>query len=143
MQYIIGLFIIILILVLLGVSVSTIVAGIWWLVALLSALSELFFLLSFVLLLFTKRKPAAFLRLEKGKHAGLFAVYEMDQTEYKNLFPTDAILENVLYRKKEVEVQVLKVGKRKLIFDNVTLLVIGLGIPSFAFMTLVMTGMIH
>lgn len=143
MQFIFGLFIIILILILLGVSVSTIVAGIWWLAALLAALSELFFLFSFVLLLFSKRKPAAFLRLEKGKHAGLFAIYEIDQIEYKNLFPTDAILEDILYRKKEVKVQVLKLGKHKYIFDNVTLLVIGLGIPSFAFMTLVMTGMIH
>ena len=143
MEFIIAPVIIIVILVLLGVPFSTIAFGIWVVLLSLSALSELFFAFSFLLLLFTKRKPATLLRLEKGKKAGLFAVYEIDEKEHRNTFPTDAVLENKLYakhisQKDGVNVQVLRLFSRYLVFDNVTLLVIFLGLPAFLIMTVAM-----
>lgn len=140
MEFIIAPVMIIVILFLLGVPVSTIAFGIWVILVCLSILSELFFMVSFVMLFFSKKKPATFLRLEKGEKAGLFAVYEIDGEVYRNTFPTDAILEKSLYQKSQVDVRVLKLLRTYLVFDKVTLLVIILGLPAFFIMTAALLG---
>lgn len=141
MELLIILIIIIVILVILGVSVLTIIAGAWWLLGGLAALSAFFFVVMSVFALLARRKDAVFLRLEKGERAGAFAIYEMDGVEYRNTFPTDLILEKLLYQKKNVKVKVFPAEKPKMIFDGVTLTVIGIGLPAFALLTGVMFGL--
>ena len=61
-----------------------------------------------------------------------FAYYEIDGEEYRNIFPTDVFMRRFLYRKEEVHVRLLRMRKHSYVFDRVTTLVIGLGLPAFA-----------
>lgn len=143
MEFLMILVVVIVMLVLLGVSLLSIVAGIWWLLTLLGILCVVFFLLSMVLVLVAKKREATFLRIEKGKLAGAFAVYEIEGTEYRNLFPTDVFLREVLYRRKQVFVRMLQLGRKRLVFDRVTLVIVSIGLPAFTILTLIMTGFLQ
>lgn len=135
MQVLIILASIVVILIVFGFPILPILMGIFYLLEGVACLSALFFLVMAILLLFSRKKKAAFLELEEGEHSAMFAVYEIEGEEHRNTFPTDGFLGGLLYRKKDVSVRMLRLGKSKLVFDKITMIIIGIGLPAFAFLS--------
>lgn len=130
--------VIIVLLLILGVSVMNIIAGVLGFVALISILCNVFFVIMFLALCFTKKRDAKFLRIDKKNNRIPYAVYLIDTGEFSNVFPTDMILTNILYRKNDVKVRVRTTKKGLLVFDSVTQVIIILGLLSFSIMTLLL-----
>lgn len=124
--------IIIVLLIVLGVPAMPLIRGALRLLEGFSVLCELFFLVSFVLLLFTKRRRAHFLRMdEEEERIGNYAVYEVDGVEYVNTFPTELMWEKLLYKKDSTVLRILSFRKRKLVFDRVSVGIVGSGLAAF------------
>lgn len=136
MEILIVLGIIIVFMVVLGISFLPIISAVLWMLEGMALLSLLFFLITAGILLFTKKRAASFEGLEKIGKYGLHAIYKVEGEEYNNQFPTDPILKNLLYRKKEVTVRVLKMREKLLVFDAVSQLVVWIGLPAFAVISL-------
>jgi len=116
----------------LGYTLWPLVSGVLFLALMFAILCELFFAVSGVLWLLARRKKAKYLGLSEDESPASFAYYEIEGEEYRNIFPTDAFMRRVLYRKEAVNVRLLKLGKHHWVFDRVTGLVIGLGLVSFS-----------
>lgn len=115
----------------LGNSVLPIMVIVLGLMILFTVLCAVFFAVMAVIVAFTKPKRAKFIELAKNERGIPFALYEIDGKECQNTFPTDAILQKWLYNKRDVVVCFLNVGDVRLVFDKVTLAIIGIGLPVF------------
>lgn len=123
---------VIVILLVLGVSIEPLFAIVFWGIFIVSILCVLFFLVSLVGLLLAKNKKANYVELMDGEKMGAFAIYEIDGEQYRNLFPTDRILENLLYKKNIVKVKVGKWGENTYVYDPVTKGIILTGFVAFS-----------
>lgn len=128
--------VIIVLLLILGIPAMNIIAGVLGLVILFSVLCNIFFIIMFIVLCFTKSCETTFLRVDKKNNRIPYAVYLIDNREYSNIFPTDMILTDILYRKNDVKVRVKETKKGLLVLDSVTQLIIILGLIAFSIMTL-------
>ncbi len=128
MEFLIGLLVILVLLLILGVDVFLIVQGILWLMELILAAMTLFFIVSIVFLLLGKWQDAEFQRVEKEGKFG-HAVYSLSGTEQKNLYPAELILSKWIYRRKAVRVRTWERGKRHILFDRYSILIAALGLP--------------
>lgn len=124
--------ILIVVLTFLGYPIWPAITFLFFLMKLISIGSIIMFLVSLVLAILAKPVKARFLRLDENPKHMDHAIYEIDGEEYRNLFPTDWFLKKVLYRKPVVKVRFKKIGRISLVFDPVTLWVIGLGIVLFS-----------
>ncbi|MBO7514691.1 MAG: hypothetical protein J6T47_03625 [Lachnospiraceae bacterium] len=116
----------------LGYTLWPLVSGVLYLALMFAVVCEVFFVISGLMWLFARRKKAKYLGLSDDDGPASFAYYEIDGEEYRNIFPTDAFMRRFLYRKEEVRVRLLHLRKHSWVFDRVTTLVIGLGLPAFA-----------
>lgn len=122
----------IVILMVLGVSIEPLFAIIFWGIFVVSVLCVFFFFISLIGLFLAKNKKADFVELVDGDKMGAFAVYEIEGETYRNLFPTDRILEKLLYKKKTVRVKLGKFAKQSYVYDSVTKNIIWIGFIAFS-----------
>lgn len=106
-----------------------------FLLALFSILCELFFVITGVVSLFTKKKDAKYVRLEDNDKYGKHAIYLIDGEECDNMFPTDALMEKFLYKKTDTKVRILKLKKRNIVIDRPSQIIIILGLTVFSALT--------
>ncbi|MBR5058647.1 MAG: hypothetical protein IKX04_08770 [Clostridiales bacterium] len=126
----------------LGYTLWPIVSGVLFLALMFAIVCELFFVISGLMWLFARRRKAKYLGLSEDDGPASFAWYEIEGEEYRNIFPTDAFMRRVLYRKEEVNVRLLKMRRHAWTFDRVTTLVIGLGLVSFAVIIVLLSTMV-
>lgn len=137
MEIAIGLGCVILLMIILGVPIQPIIGVAIGFIMLLALLCVAFFLVMVLILFFTKKKKANFLRFEPGEKFGAFAVYEIDGAEYRNTFPTDTFTEKWFYKEGETSVMFRQTKRRLYVFDKLTLVIIGIGLPAFALIAFV------
>ena len=129
MEFVLGLTIIIILLLILGFGVDVIIMGIIALIGLVAAATELVFLFFAVRMLFSKRSEAVFSRIgrtEKGRYDVAF--YNTDFGELPNVFPAEMVMKKRLYkndRKIKLRIDV----KKKFVYDRNARLTILLGVP--------------
>ncbi len=132
MEVVIGLGCVIILLIVLGVPLQPMIALALGVMGIIAIFCTLFFIVMLVILLQTHKHNAKFIRLEEGKRIGFHAVYEVDGREYHNTFPTDTFLEKLFYQKEEVTIRIRETRHRVFVFDKLTQVIIGIGLPAFA-----------
>ena len=128
MEILIAAVVIIILLLILGISIGVIVQGILWILEILLLLMTLFFAASVIFLLLAKKQQAEFLRIDKTGKMGN-AVYRIDGREYRNTYPAEGILQNLIYRRKESSVRFRQFGKLCVLFDRYSIVCAALGFP--------------
>lgn len=131
MQFVVIAAIIIVILLIAGVSFLPLLGSVLWVLEGFAILCVVFFVISLIMLSIARPKKAKFLEIVDEERYGARAVYEVDGERCSNAFPTDEILEKWLYRRKEVTVRVLRIGKWVRVYDKVTVAIIAIGFPVF------------
>ena len=106
------------------------------LLALFSAMCELFFVITGIVSLFTRKANAEYVRLENNDKYGKHAVYLIDGEECDNMFPTDSLMEKFLYKKKNTKVRRLRLKKRDIVIDRPSQVIIILGLTVFTSLTI-------
>lgn len=130
MELIIALIIIIVLLLILGVSPGLIMGGVLGLIELLLLFMTGFFIVSVVLLLIAKPVKAEFLRIYISEVVGTFAIYRIDGEEYRNTFPAEIMFVDKIYHEgRTYSARFRKLGKKHLLFDWYSYIVIGVGLP--------------
>lgn len=130
MELIIALIIIIVLLLILGVSPGLIMGGVLGLIELLLLFMTGFFIVSVVLLLIAKPVKAKFLRIYISEVVGTFAIYRIDGEEYRNTFPAEIMFVDKIYHEgRTYSARFRKLGKKHLLFDWYSYIVIGVGLP--------------
>lgn len=130
MEFIIGLIIIIVLLLILGVSPGLIIAGVLVLIELGLLFMTAFFIVTFVLLLIAKPVKAEFLRIFVHEVVGTYAVYRIDGEEYKNTFPAEIMFVDKIYHEGKIcSARFKKFKKKHVLFDWYTYIIIGVGLP--------------
>jgi len=134
-EFIIGLVIIIVFLLVLGVQPMMILTGILGLTELFLILMTLFFIVSLILVLITKPTEGKYLRIDPNEGVGTHAVYWLENREYDNSFPAEIMFIDKIYHENKIcKLRIWKSKKnaeRYLLFDNYSLIVIGVGLPVF------------
>jgi len=102
------------------------------LVELSCVLSLLLFWVSLCLLPFSKKVDASYLDVEKADHGMYYAFYLADGQQYRCLFPTDAFLKKILYRKVDTNVRLIKIKYWARVIDRCTIVTISLGLVLFS-----------
>ena len=95
---------------------------------LLSVLLVIFFLICLLRLLFMKRKPARFTRIDYKPDGSLYQVafYQVGDKEYPCIFPEEGIFRSFFYN-PDRECHVFLSERREVLFDPVSLITILLG----------------
>ena len=107
-----------------------------FLLALFSIMCELFFIITGIVCLFTKKTDAKYVRLEDNDKYGKHAIYLIDGEECDNMFPTDALMEKFLYKKSDTKVRRLKLKRRDIVIDKPSQVIIILGLTVFTTLTI-------
>lgn len=129
MEILIGAVVIILLLLILGVPVGYIIAGLIVLIALLLAAMLGFFVVTLVLMLISRPTHGKFLRIMQHEVVGTYAIYEIDGEEYKNTFPAEIMFVKKIYREgKTYPVRLYRGKKRYMLYDWYTWIIIGAGL---------------
>ena len=127
MEFLLGLAIIVIILLILGFGPDVIILGAVILLGALTALTEIFFLYCDVRLIFSKRRSAVFTRIAKhGKAKYESAFYMTEAGELPNIFPCEVIMRNRLYDPEKTVKVHIDAGKR-FVYDRNALLTILFG----------------
>ena len=94
----------------------------------LSALLVVFFLICLIRLLFMRRKPAHFTRIDYKTEDSLYQVafYQVGDKEYPCIFPEEGVFRNVFYN-PERKCHVFLDARKGVLFDPVSLITIFLG----------------
>ncbi len=128
MEILIAALVIIVLLLILGISTGLIVQGILLIMEILLLLMTVFFMVSAVFLLIGKSREAEFLRIDKTAKMGA-AIYRIGDAEYRNTYPAEGILQNLIYRKKTCKVRFWQHGKFYVLFDRYSIICAALGFP--------------
>lgn len=125
---------------LLGVDVTTLLSILQVLLTAVAALSTIFFVVCIFMLMFSEKKKARLIGLEVSekkksdneedaeqsahKQGMRFAHYLVDGEELVNWFPAENVLQKRIYEKKEVNVRVARFGKKKVVFDRHSVVIV-------------------
>lgn len=143
-----------LIVVLILVSVALFIIGVpmvtyisWALIIMdvLLGLSVIFFVISIIMLLFSKREKVDFIGTKSNESSKIkYAYYKVIDCnkEVKNLYPTDSFSEKIFYKKKETTVSVLRLKRKIIVFDTPCILTMCLGLVMFLGCILVATTLL-
>ncbi|MDE7252962.1 MAG: P2X purinoceptor [Acetatifactor sp.] len=131
MEYLIVFGIILVLVLIFGQSFVPLMVLVLGLMGLFAVLCDFFFGVMALLAIAARPKKAVFVDVEKDDRGIGFAFYEIEGEEYRNTFPTDAFLRKLLYNRKNMRVRLLRLGDLVLVFDRVTLWIIGIGLPFF------------
>ena len=133
MEFILVLLIIIVICKIFGVSNELLVFGGLVLIELAIIGMMLLFAYFCILILFTRRKKASFSRIDRSPKGNFkVAYYIVDDEEYPCIFPSEMILNDVMYR-KERTYHVFFSKKMKKVYDIYTVITCVLGLIFSAF----------
>ncbi len=139
MEFIIAAIVIIVLLLVLGVSPFVIIGGILTLIELLLIFMTGFFIVALILLLISRPVKAEFLRIMQHEIVGTYAIYRIEGEEYVNTFPAEIMFVDKIYHEGAVSTARLHKGKKKhLLFDWYSHLVIGVGLPVSAILTVLL-----
>lgn len=118
MELIIGIVVVFILLLCMGASISFIATIALILVGLFVVFMTGFFVYAIILLISGKRTTGKYTRSEKGEKSKIpYAVYIIDNEEYKNLLPLEVMFQNKIYR-PDKEVKLILNKKKKCCFDN-------------------------
>ena len=134
MEILVSAIILIVLLLILGVNPMYIILGAIGIVELFFIFMMLFFMISFILLLITKKTTGEFLRIEDNKKIGVgtHAVYYINQQEFHNTFPAEIMFVDKIYKKnKQVHIWKREGKKLNLVFDFYSIIIIAVGLPVF------------
>ena len=134
MEIVVALVVIIVLCKILGVSNEMLVIAGLVLIELTIVFMMLLFAFFCIRMLFTKRKKASFTRVDKAPKSNFkVAYYMVDGEEYPCIFPSEMILNDLMYRKDKTY-HVLFSKRSKKVFDFWTILtcIIGFLFSSFA-----------
>ncbi len=135
MEALIVLVIMLLIIVILSGSIFSAAMILMGLFALALGLMVLFFLLSLILFVVSKRSDARLVDFTTVKKIQ-FARYESDGEVYTNLYPAETFMRDKIYENPEKTIRILNLGKRRTCLDphTRTIILVGLllSIISFA-----------
>ncbi len=138
MKWIVGCIMLAVLLTVLGiVPVKQFLSLALWAIDGLAGLCVLFFLVSVILILLSKRRQARFVRLERLDGEALFAIYESDGEELRNTFPTNRIFRKRLYRDGDRTIRVLRVRKSVWVCDRVSQIISVVGLAAFSALTVI------
>ncbi len=138
MKWIVGCIMLAVLLTVLGiVPVKQFLSLALWAIDGLAGLCVLFFLISVILILISKRRQARFVRLERRDGEALYAIYESDGEELRNTFPTNRIFQKRLYRDGERTIRVLRMRKSVWVFDRVSRFISVVGLVAFSALTVI------
>ena len=127
MEIIIGLAVVIGLLIMLGVNPFYIMEGVYVLMLLLLAATVVFFVITAISLIGSRKRRAAFDRIDKPEGKTFpSAVYISEGEEYRNSFPNEFVLKKLLY-KKDREV-ILRVTKRGGVYDKYSVVTVLAGL---------------
>lgn len=151
MEIIIGAVVVLGLLFLLGVELGTLISVVQMILSALTFLMLLFFLFCVVLLLRSKKREAQLVGLmprkkhtedkektengEESKERIKFAHYIVDGEEHTNWFPAEAIMTGKIYADKQCFVRTARLGKRLLIFDRHSVVIVVTGTILMSFCT--------
>ncbi len=141
-ELIIGAVIVFGLLYMLGVDITTLLSILQILMTVLTCLCALFFVFCDLLLIFASEKhPAKLLGIDKdggkdgeetredGKNKMLsrFAFYEVDGERLRNWFPAESVMRKRIYRQSECFVRIARLGKKRLVFDRHSMVIVAAG----------------
>lgn len=127
MEIVIGLAIVIALVIMLGVDVYYILLGVFVLMLLTLLATVVFFAVTAMTLIRSRRETVSFDRIEKPE-GGRFncAVYKNDSGEYRNSFPSEPLLKKLLYdRNHSTSVRITSRGR---CYDKYSLITIAAGL---------------
>ena len=141
MELIIAAVVILGLLFLLGVKVAALLTIVQIIMSVLTSLMLLFFLVCIVILgLLSKKHAAQFAGIkpvenkkdksdeESSERTAIsFARYLVDDEELRNWFPAEGILREKIYARKECFVRIARIGKRKIVFDRHSVVIVVAG----------------
>ena len=128
MEILIGLVVIFILLLCLGASVGLIASIALALVGLFIIFMTCFFIYAVIIMVCGERTIGTFIRSEKdGKGKIPYALYLIDDEEYKNMLPLEVMFQSKLYR-EDRKVKLILNKKRKRCFDNNAVICCILGI---------------
>ncbi|MDD6058890.1 MAG: hypothetical protein PUB97_00735 [Ruminococcus sp.] len=121
--------------IILGISMEYLVYAALALIILTIAAMGVFFLVSAVLLIFSEKAEGTLLRIEKNeKYNFRTRIYNVDGTDFRCIYPTDAIIRrknadncNKIYRLRLVR-------KMRVVFDRTSLITFACGFSFCAFL---------
>lgn len=124
-------------LLILGVSATTLLYIFLCIMELLFILCTFFFMTSLFFLLVSKRKDALCTGISDKSGFDRHVCYEIDGVSCRNLFPTDALSKKMIKIGQLTKVSVTYIGRKKklIILDNPSIFTIGVGFPIFLIMT--------
>lgn len=138
---------------LLGVEVATLLSIVQLLLTVLTALCTLFFVFCVLLLLFSQKRPAQLLGIEKTDYknksedeqkpdAALakFAFYQVDGERLRNWFPAETLMSKKIYEQKDCTVRIARLGKKRLVFDRHSVVIVVTGTILMSAATVMMTA---
>lgn len=118
MEIIIGLIIIFVLLLCLGASIGFIASIALLLVGLFIVFMTGFFIYTVILLAMGKKAKGGYIRSEKDDKSNIpYALYKVDDVEYKNMLPLEVMFQSKIYR-EDRDVGLILNEKKKRCFDN-------------------------
>ena len=113
MELFAGAVVVILLLWILGIDINVIISGVVIILFAAAVLTHLFFLVSVIGLIASKKREAYFSRFDRrGKAKWETAFYEVGDTELPNIFPCEVVMRDKLYRPdRKVKVRLSFSGK--------------------------------
>ncbi len=117
-----------------GVSWAAIQSGLMWGFTVLVCSIAFLFLVSMVFLIRGKRCNARFLRIDKKGTMGGHAVYLVDGEERTNWYPSEECFHRLIYRDRDSKAVIWCSGKRYLLFDWYSMIIVAIGFPVFTFL---------
>lgn len=137
MEILIILGIIVVLVLVFGGSFLPLISLILWIFLGMSLLCVLFFAIMAAAILLGKKKDAVLKGLERVEKFGDHAVYETEGKEYRNLFPTDGLMRTFFYRKDQVKIRLLMLQEKPVVFDGPSQLIVWIGLPAFAVLSMI------
>ncbi len=99
MEYILGIVIIVILLLILGFGLDIIISGFLWLLALATAVTEVFFIFFTVRLILSKKTEGTFSRIGRPEKSRFDApYYSTPDGEKPNVFPAEFVMRDRIYK---------------------------------------------
>lgn len=119
---------------LLGVEVTTLLNIVQIILTALTFLSALFFVFCDVLLILSEKHRAKLLCIEKqteneeqekkDKMLSKFAFYQVGESKLRNCFPAETLMSKKIYENTDCSVRIAKLGKKQLVFDRHSVVIV-------------------
>lgn len=128
MEFIIGIAIVFILLLCLGASMELIISVALGIIGLFIVFMTLVFVYAFAVMLASRKSTGVFVYSKNEEKSKIpFAYYNIEGSEYKNMFPMEVIFQKLIY-KEQKEIKLLLNSKKKRCFDNNAVICCILGI---------------